>query len=201
MNYSETKGRVERPIIPTICAGVVLISLISVIATWWFVLFNPSPVPVAKEYVGAMNAAMAGDGKKLAAICTPESQASIDSMVRVLGQVLGQMRMRGFAAQINMTVGKVESVTVTGDTAQVRLNVNSSISTMQMQVSKPMPVALVRGGSILRRQWKVDMVATNRLAAENDKAMLQKAFPGGIPNMPGVPPSVTMPSTPQNRNR
>ena len=159
-----------------IIIGVLVIGLL---AAWWFILWNPSPVPVAKEYIGAMNAAMAGDSQNLASICTAESQASIDSAVRALGQ----MKMSGFAVQ--MTAGEIESVAVTGNTAQVRLNVNTSVSNMQMQVSKPMPIALVREGSAIRRQWKVDMAATSRLAAEDAKAMLQKVFPGGIPNMPG----------------
>jgi hypothetical protein len=79
----------------------------------------------------------------------------------------------------SISIAKVNSVSVSGDNAQVSLDVAWSFS--DMQLSMPMRIALVRQGSALRRQWKVDLPATNKLTAEEARNMMQKMFPASVP--------------------
>lgn len=186
---SERPARARR--FPVFIPLVILV--LGALAAWWFLLANPSPSPVAKRYVPALAAAMSGDTTELQAICTPGSRAYIASMRKMMSTV---PTPPGFA--LKMTAGEINSVSVTGGRAEVGLTANTSFGDTQMQVSSPLRVALIREGSMLRRKWKVDLAATNRLAQEDARRMFQQLSPEGMPGKaPGVPSAPAMPPTPK----
>lgn len=159
---------------------LLIIMLAILAAAWWFFLGKPSPAPVAKSYIEAVGVAISGDTSKLKAVCTASSQQQIDTGF----QAMKNMKMPGgFTLQV--TAGDVTNTTVTGNTAIVTINASYGIGTSGVKASMPMRVALVKEGSFIKPQWKVDMNETNRLAQEDAKAMMQKMFPGGMPS--GVP--------------
>ena len=168
---------------------IIIVLILAALAAWWFMFAYPSPEPVAKDFITAMNLTASGDSSKLKTICTASSQADIGSGA----QALGKMKPQGLAMQ--MSAGKVDGVTVNGDQAEVKLNLSISFGTTQMQFNMPMRVALLREGPIFHRQWKVDLPATNRLGAEDAKQMVQKMFPGGMPrNIPMAAPPGAYPA-------
>ncbi len=165
-----------------------VILVLAGLAAWWFLLANPSPSPVATRYVPALAAAMSGDTTELQAICTPGSRAEIASMRKMMSTM---PTPPGFA--LKMTAGEIDSVSVTGGRAEVGLTASISFGDPQMQVSSPVRVALVREGSMLRRKWKIDLAATNRLTQEEARRMFERLSPKGTPGVPSAP---AMPPTP-----
>ena len=174
MNYSETKGRVERPIIPKICAGVVLISLISLIATWWFVLFNPSPVPAAKTY-----------------------------MTTRLQEVARGLAVSPMAGKMKLEIGDVKDTRVKGDTAEVSIDMKITYmgenGTGPTRVALKKQGSILKKGwqvdVIQSNQLQTgDMFG---IIMKMIPGMIKKGIKLPGVGGQGVPPSVTMP----NRNR
>ena len=165
----------------------VIIVLAALVAAWWFLLANPSPEPVAKQYISAMQAVMSGDTQPLQSIVSASSQSRVASMNSMSGM------MKGLGASgVKLDIQKVDSCTVTGDKAEVMLSVKTTLVNMpQMGIDLPMSVALVREGSPVRRKWKVDLDATNQLQAKSMQGMIKGIFPKGMPSMPGgMPPGM-----------
>jgi hypothetical protein len=157
-NSPISKGK-KSPVILVI-AGVVLIGLIVV---WWFVLFNPSPVPAAKAYM--------------------------TTRLQEVARTLAVMPMPGgMPGGMKLEMGDVKDTRIKGDTAEV--SIDMKITYMGKNGTGPTRVALKKQGSILKKEWQVDVTQTNDLQTADMGVILSKIMVGLIKSgklqLPGV---------------
>jgi hypothetical protein len=172
---------VEEPAQPPPARGrsilmpAIIVIVIALVAVWWFVLANPSPAPAAKEFVASVDALMAGDTTRLSAVTSAGSQKDVGRM----GKVFEPFRTRRL--KVGFTAGEVISSDVSGSTALLQVEVRMGVPKTTAQVTVPLHVALVKEGSVLKREWKVDLSATGRYWAQE--------MPKGIrpSDQPGAP--------------
>ena len=122
------------------------------VAAWWFILANPSPVPAAKRSMEALASTLStGDVKPFKEVVSSGSQQSADQ----LGAIAGMLK----SANLKLTVGEVKGTTIQGSQATVKLDI--TISAMGRTQTVTAPLRMVKEGSIIRRQWKLDLGTGN----------------------------------------
>lgn len=185
----QARARLAKKQKRTSAAWVALALVVVVgVAVWWFISGNPSPADSAKAFVHTINPLYNGDLEPLRTICTSESTRNIASADIALGSILPVQ-----LPSVMLSPLRVDSVTVKGKTAEVKLTVRYAHLESNKVGEFPMHVALVKEGSFLRPIWKVDLTATQRLQQQErgtleNLAQQLRNMTQTSPLIPGMPP-------------
>ena len=161
----------HRPRSPLPGLAVTLILLL--LSAWRFMNSYPPPGAVASNFVNAVDSMMAGDTTALSRVVSADSQQGVGQITEVF-QPFQKKRLG-----IRITPQEVVEREIIGNSANVVVLTNFGIPDA-VQAQGRLTVALVKEGSAIRKQWKVDLTKTGE-DWKTELPQLLKNAPRGEP--------------------